>query len=348
MLRLIRSRVVRLALAVTAVGAVIGAAVWTWRALSRRGGPPIREGSPPAAEPGPPEPVAGHAPAEAPSPPAAPEGETAVGRIGVRTIRRWAYPAAGLCVLAAGGAALGNALLTGPRNSSAEPASRPSVVAVVVAPSRDASRERAPGTRRNSTCRPARGAVAAPAEDPRVTKAVDRQWRRIERWLRTHAPVTYGELRPPATVRTIAIAESQMGVRFPGSLRASLLRHDGSRSAGSGLLGRRALSVREIRDTWRALCAVEAPPGWVSPVARWSGRMIPFAGAFTEGAGDEGVVASQHGRIWRFGERGFAPGPGWTTYYAMLRATAGALESGHAAGGRRPEVSGGRLRWTPN
>jgi hypothetical protein len=42
------------------------------------------------------------------------------------------------------------------------------------------------------------------------------------------------------------------------------------------------------------------------------------------------------------------PGPGglrFTSYYALLKATADALESGAAIGGRLRVVVGGRLRW---
>ncbi len=161
----------------------------------------------------------------------------------------------------------------------------------------------------DDACRPAGRPVVVRPVDPRVAEAVDVQWRRIERWLKANAPVTYARLRAPARARTIAIAESQTGVPFPDSLRASLLRHNGAHPAEKVLPGLRAYGVREIRDTWRALCAAHGPSV--------DGRTIPFAASAR-----------------------------WTSYYALLRATAGSLETGRPVRGLRPEVISGRLHWT--
>ncbi|NUR89710.1 MAG: hypothetical protein HOY71_36990, partial [Nonomuraea sp.] len=88
--------------------------------------------------------------------------------------------------------------------------------------------------------------------DPRLRAAVLREWRRIERALRSHDPVAYRQLGRPAKARTIAIAESQMGVLMPPDLRASLQRHN-----GFTIEGRRYPSIREIRDTWRRTCGTD-------------------------------------------------------------------------------------------
>ena len=88
-----------------------------------------------------------------------------------------------------------------------------------------------------------------------MTRAVNRQWRRIETWLKANAPKSYSTLGKPGRARTIAVAEAQMGLRFPDDLRASLLRHDGAVSAKDawafGFLGNWNQGVRGIRDTWR-------------------------------------------------------------------------------------------------
>lgn len=65
----------------------------------------------------------------------------------------------------------------------------------------------------------------------KVTRAVNRQWRRIETWLKTNAPTTYRTLGKPGDAEAIAAAEAHMGMRFPNDLRASLLRHDGAASS---------------------------------------------------------------------------------------------------------------------
>ncbi|WP_127933189.1 hypothetical protein [Nonomuraea polychroma] len=64
--------------------------------------------------------------------------------------------------------------------------------------------------------------------DAKVTRAVNRQWRRIESWLKRHAPRSHRTLGKPGKAADIAAAEADMGLRFPDDLRASLLRHDGS------------------------------------------------------------------------------------------------------------------------
>ncbi|WP_188192931.1 SMI1/KNR4 family protein [Nonomuraea sp. SYSU D8015] len=129
-------------------------------------------------------------------------------------------------------------------------------------------------------CSPAPRPVTVRPIDPGVEQAVDRQWRRIERWLKANAPRTYRTLGGPGRARTIAVAESQMGVDFPDDLRVSLLRHNGSRGAsvlGFWSHGAHALSIREIRDTWRDMCSREGTDIGTDRAAEyWNGRMIPF------------------------------------------------------------------------
>jgi hypothetical protein len=95
-------------------------------------------------------------------------------------------------------------------------------------------------------CTRQRQPIVVRTVDPLVRQAVNRQWRRIERWLRANAPRTYAALGAPGRTRTVAIAEAQIGMAFPEDLHASLLRHNG----GLGFLG-----IRQIRDTWRRACA---------------------------------------------------------------------------------------------
>jgi cell wall assembly regulator SMI1 len=45
-------------------------------------------------------------------------------------------------------------------------------------------------------------------------------WRRIDTWLRVHAPVTYGALRPGATESEIATVQDTTGTRIPDELKA--------------------------------------------------------------------------------------------------------------------------------
>ncbi|MEU1385433.1 MULTISPECIES: hypothetical protein [unclassified Nonomuraea] len=202
-------------------------------------------------------------------------------------------------------------------------------------PTPAASAARAPN------CAPRRRPIDPRRVAPDVKRAVDAQWRRIERWLRSNAPRTYRALGAPVRARTIAVAESQMGVDFPDALRASLLRHNGARGAGvlgAGVLGFRPgardhLAVRGIRDAWREMCARR-------PAGSWDGLLIPIlsytavdgATAYATVSSADGTVAGVTGRRLR-------------SSYTLLRTVADALERGGAIDGRRPVVTGGLLRW---
>ncbi|MEV4108891.1 SMI1/KNR4 family protein [Nonomuraea sp. NPDC049695] len=199
-------------------------------------------------------------------------------------------------------------------------------------------------------CSPAPRPVTVRPIDPEIRRAVNRQWRRIERWLRANAPRTYRTLAGPGRARTIAIAESQMGVDFPDDLRASLLRHNGSRGRsvfGFWFHGADTLGVREIRDTWRRLCSWERTDLGDDPATEyWNGRMIPFL-YFAERDSEDmayAVVDSAGGAVgWDDTISGMAPRLPST--YALLRAVADALEHGRAVDGWRPAVQRGVLRW---
>ncbi|MGW0195405.1 hypothetical protein [Nonomuraea sp. NPDC003201] len=176
------------------------------------------------------------------------------------------------------------------------------------------------------------GQAAVRPISPRVRAAVNRQWRRIERWLREHAPRTYASLGAPGRAGTVALAEAQTGLEFPDDLRASLLRHNGM----SGPPGARfsfgeeqVLGVREIRDQWRESCASRVGRG--DPI----GRLIRV-GTLIEVDADTGHVVASMVR----------PEPIWPSYHAMLRDMADALEKGRPMFGARATVKGGLLRWS--
>ncbi|UBU16737.1 SMI1/KNR4 family protein [Nonomuraea gerenzanensis] len=201
-------------------------------------------------------------------------------------------------------------------------------------------------------CSPAPRPVTVRPIDPKVKRAVDRQWRRIERWLRANAPRTYRTLGKPGRARTIAIAEAQMGVDLPDDLRASLLRHNGSRGAwgfgfGAWFYGASNLGIREIRDTWRDMCRLDPTDRGDDPWAEiWNGRLVPFL-SFAEledGSSQWAVVDVADGAVgWDDTIAGLAPR--MPSYYALMRAVADALEKGTEFDGWRPAVKRGVLRW---
>lgn len=209
--------------------------------------------------------------------------------------------------------------------------------------------------------------------DHRVTAAVNRQWRRIERWLSANAPATLARLNGPASPRLIARAEARLGTRIPDSLRASMLRHDGARG-GLGFRfppSFRLLTVRQAVAAGRATGGAACDGGWVPFAVGEDGRHL-LAGsrtgevAWRTDAANAGVPDAQspdaHGSNAAgpdagasdgeaAGAVGPAPsGPGvavaWPSYYGLLKATADALVSGTLVDGARPEVTRGALEWT--
>ncbi|SNR89438.1 SMI1 / KNR4 family (SUKH-1) [Streptosporangium subroseum] len=203
----------------------------------------------------------------------------------------------------------------------------------------------------DADCRPEVRAPRVRAVSPGVTRAVNRQWRRIETWLKTNAPKTRLTLGRPGKARTIAVAEAQMGLRFPDDLRASLLRHDGAVSVEDtwafGFLDSENQGVRGIRDTWRGLCEADGEERSDDPRSdSWDGRMIPIG---ADGSGNHLVIDSVVGDVGDTDNEGtmsFTPGEiRIGSYYELLKATANALETGGFIGYWKPEVVDGELEW---
>ncbi|MEV0381101.1 SMI1/KNR4 family protein [Nonomuraea sp. NPDC050643] len=209
---------------------------------------------------------------------------------------------------------------------------------------------------------PLDAACEPPSTEPQVrepsaktTRAVNRQWRRIETWLRANAPASHRTLGRPATPAAVAAAEAQMGMRFPDDLKASLLRHDGSTGSDDawafGPLGNESLSVEEIRRTWRMLCDIDdediTDGHSTDPRAEWwDGRMIPFG---SDGVGDHLVIDSVRrdvGGTDHEGSMSFTPGGiRIRSYHALLKATADALENDGTIGHWKPTAAGGAVVW---
>ncbi|WP_235994568.1 SMI1/KNR4 family protein [Nonomuraea montanisoli] len=287
-----------------------------------------------------------------------------------RRLTRWGAAALALCLVAGGGRLVESAVFSKEPELSWGPSQEE------VCPT-DPSRSQAtclfaelhPGSTMSGPEEPVPGPWAVPdpdchppsrvfpvlAPDPKVTRAVDRQWRRIERWLRTHAPRSHRTLAGPADPAAVAAVEARMGRRLPGDLRASLLRHDGAVTTkdtwGFGFLGNTSLSVQETLETWRGLCDVDDEDyGGEESDPRsqwWDGRMLPVG---ADGSGDHLVVDSVRrdvGDTDHEGSLDFTPGGvRIRSYHALLKAVADALEKGRAIGYWKPEVVGGELEWT--
>ncbi|MFG1962956.1 SMI1/KNR4 family protein [Nonomuraea sp. NPDC049028] len=209
--------------------------------------------------------------------------------------------------------------------------------------------------RPDADCRPVGTEPRVRKIDAKVERAVDRQWQRIEDWLKTNAPRSYRTLGKNGDAKTIAAAEAYMGIRFPDDLRASLLRHDGAvylkDTWAFGLLGNSYSSVQEMRVTWRRLCDIdgeeESDGEFSDPRSEWwDGRMIPVG---ADGMGDHLVIDSARkdiGETDHEGSMGFTPGGvRIRSFYALLKTTADAMEKGGSIGYWKPKVVDGELDW---
>lgn len=74
-------------------------------------------------------------------------------------------------------------------------------------------------------------------------RQVTAAWRRIEAWLREHAPASYAPLKAGASVEEIAALEAALALRIPAELKALWSLHAGVRDVrGAGFpLDNRAL-----------------------------------------------------------------------------------------------------------
>ncbi|SEG96578.1 SMI1 / KNR4 family (SUKH-1) [Nonomuraea solani] len=283
-----------------------------------------------------------------------------------RRLYRWGAAGLVLVLLAAGTQALESAVfsggLAGDSSASIGPCDESQVACAVfdVEPGLEVSaynlpnpydpaQEPAEPAPHDADCRPRpTGEATMRRPGAKTTRAVNRQWRRIETWLKANAPAGHRELGGPARPAAIAAAEQEMGLRFPDDLKASLLRHDGSvrTSWGFGPLGYGNLSVKGIRETWLMLCDIDDEDGEDPRSEWWDGRMIPFG---SNGMGDHLVIDSVRrdvGQTDHEGSMSFTPGETRIrSYHALLKATADALENGGPIGRWKPKAENGDVIW---
>ncbi|MFI7616199.1 SMI1/KNR4 family protein [Nonomuraea terrae] len=280
-----------------------------------------------------------------------------------RRLTRWAVAGLALVVLAGGVQALESAVFSGGTEEATVAETEQGGSAVFVgtggrpepvpdyASSPDSASVPDYASVPDADCRPQKAAPRVRKIDAKVTRAVNRQWRRIEAWLKKNAPRSRRTLAGPAKPQAIAAAEAELGLRFPDDLRASLLRHDGTtyvaETWGFGLLGHGNMSVREIRENWRQLCEIDGEDMGGDPREEWwDARMLPVG---ADGGGDHLVVDTVRrdvGETDHEGSMSFTPGGvRIRSYHALLKATADALERGGSIGYWRPRAVGGELEW---
>ncbi|MGI5159740.1 SMI1/KNR4 family protein [Microbispora sp. CA-102843] len=187
---------------------------------------------------------------------------------------------------------------------------------------------------RDPACALRKTGSTTPAVRPisrRVTAAVNRQWRRIEKWLKAHAPRTYASLNKPAGRGLVAKAEARLGMRIPDSLRASLLRHNGARGPAAFRFSSHyaIMGARGLVSSWPETCEM--------------GGGIPFA--YDSDFGDYLVTNSATGGVGSADWELPYYEDEWSSYYALLTATADALAEGGPVGESVPVVHEGVLEW---
>lgn len=205
-----------------------------------------------------------------------------------------------------------------------------------------------PGSRGGGVARWPALSVGLTTLDGMTTHPVDAAWDRIERRLLTHAPRTFATLAPPAREEDIRATERELGLVFPPDLRASLLRHDGTRRGPEALrfdTGDRLLGLRDIVESTTFLRAVAGDLDEDDAVGYWAHGYVQF-GSYEVTSDGVAIDCDPHrdtyGTIGRFfDETGTTFGRA-DSLGAYLTRLADGLESTAPAG---PVVFAGRLIW---
>ena len=189
--------------------------------------------------------------------------------------------------------------------------------------------------------------------------AVEDAWQRLASWCEHNAPVTYGDLRPPASASDLAAAEEFFPRRWPDDLRRWYALQDGAewQSSNSPLPCWRTLSLRELTEQGPLLASMyDGEEDLVGEGERnaagtlafvYLPSFVPIGEAIwasylyvdTRPGPQFGCVAD-HDR-----DEGASRDPKWASVTAMLEDVAAALEADEPCDGWRPTVEDGRLSW---
>ncbi|MET8012855.1 SMI1/KNR4 family protein [Streptomyces sp. NPDC005271] len=184
------------------------------------------------------------------------------------------------------------------------------------------------------------------APDPGLEEAAVRQvtaaWRRIEAWLREHAPASYESLKAGASEEEIAALEGTLGMRLPADLRAGVR---GVYGAGFLLDNRTLMDLDAVAGFYRMqMMFQQRSRGDEDPT--WCPSWIPFCSYWVDDRSSGLYLDSATGELGyfsRYAER-------WTEYASLtayLEETADALQAPGLVTGSRPGLAGGALVWGP-
>jgi len=143
---------------------------------------------------------------------------------------------------------------------------------------------------------------------------MQKQWKRLEKWLDIHNPVLLADLNPPANDADIKLLEQELGIQLPVDFVECLRFHNGQRGKADWLFsGSEFLSSQRILDEWTIWKnllesgefddTVADPEFGIQPLW-WCSKWIPFT---YNGAGDHlcldlapasGGIAGQIITLW--------------------------------------------------
>ncbi|GGP40708.1 SMI1/KNR4 family protein [Streptomyces abikoensis] len=180
--------------------------------------------------------------------------------------------------------------------------------------------------------------------DSRLEEIAVRQvtgaWKRIETWLREHAPVSFASLQAGASREEIDRAEGELGVRVPAELKALWGLHRGVHSSvGAAFLQDNAklMTIAEAIDLHRHW-------GEVYDDHLWDRRWIPVC-TLGEHSWSSGLyLDAGTGEVWSWDE--FANRQvEFESLTSYLEEMADALEVPSLAGPDKPSLVDGALAW---
>ncbi|WP_229328395.1 SMI1/KNR4 family protein [Streptomyces sp. UNOC14_S4] len=181
-----------------------------------------------------------------------------------------------------------------------------------------------------------------------AVRQVTAAWRRIEAWLREHAPASYASLKAGASVEEISALEGTLGLRVPADLKALWSLHAGVRDVrGAGFLpDNRALMDLEAVAAFHRMQMMFQQRSRSDEDPTWRPSWIPFCSYGVDDRSSGLYLDSATGELGyfsRYAER-------WTEYASLtvyLEEFADALEAPGLVTGARPGLTGGALVWGP-
>ncbi|MFI9024075.1 SMI1/KNR4 family protein [Streptomyces sp. NPDC053560] len=200
------------------------------------------------------------------------------------------------------------------------------------------------------------GRKEGPLEDAVQVRQVTEAWRRIEAWLRRHAPTTHAALKPGASESEVAELEEALGARVPVSLRALWRLCAGSLDVrGAGLFPEHGWALMDLDAVARSYQGhIDSQrrqvqrfgEGEEEGMPLWQPSWFPFC--------SWSVTDLSHGRFVD-GETGETGGWGETAVRTVedksltmfLEETADRLEYPKLFPGYRPGLIDGMLVWGP-